>query len=151
MFDPDTAAMLKTAPPVPGLDPESLPQRLTEHYAALVARRLRTEETAEEADGGDAWSLGRIADTYELITSIHDDEQVRRASAFVAGTAQQILAQAHAATAEAAPRLLLSRDHVDPGLAAALLFLAAEQYADAHEAAQKLTVPDERDAYQPVD
>lgn len=148
MFDPDTAAFLRTAPALPGLDPESLPQRLTEHFAALVARRLRAVEATEEAAGAaDAWPLGRIADTYELITSIHDNEDVRRASAFVAGTAQQILAQAKAATAEAAPRLLLSRDHVDPGLAAALLFLAAEQYADAYEAAQKLTVPDERDAF----
>lgn len=91
MFDPVTAALLRSAPALPGLDPAGIPQLLTRHYADLVSARLRG---ADAATGGRAeWPLERIADTYELITSIHNDPAIRRASAFVAGTAQQILAR----------------------------------------------------------
>jgi hypothetical protein len=139
MFDPVTAAFLRTAPSMPGLDPATLPQSLTARYAELVARRLRSAEgepIGELNDG--SWPLSRIADAYELITSIHDEPAVRRAAAFVAGTAQQILAQ-EASSGEAAPAApILNRDRVDPSLAAPLLFLAAEQYADASEAARRI-------------
>jgi len=149
MFDPDTAAFLRSAPGLAGLDPHTLPERLTAHYAELVARRLRgaTAASPEEMDGEDEWPLERIADTYELITSIHDDPKVRRASAFVAGTAQQILAQAAQATEDGIEKPILSRDRVDPSLSAAVLFLAAEQYADAHEAAQRIRIVDRQQEF----
>src|SRR5262245_8603303 len=106
---------------------------LTRQYARLVSGRLRGvgEETPR---GTDQWPLERIADTYELITSVHNDVNVRRASAFVAGTAQQILARKQPSE-DRALRPFVDRDQVDPAVAAALLFLAAEQYADAYEAA----------------
>src|SRR5262245_65364950 len=84
MFDPVTTALLRAAPAVPGLNPENIPQLLTRHYASLIAARLRG--TAYAAHDDDEWPLERIADTYELITSVHSDADVRRASAFVAGT-----------------------------------------------------------------
>ena len=87
-----------------------------------------------EAGGTDNWPLERIADTYEVITSVHDNASVRRASAFVAGTAQQILARKQP-RGDLALRPFIDREQVDPTIAAALLFLAAEQYADAYEAA----------------
>ena len=95
MFDPVTAKLLQTAPPLEDLDPNDLPSMLTRQYAELVARRLRgagvgeAEETAEPR----AWPLSRIADAYEIVTSIHGDPAVRRAAAFVAATANQILAR----------------------------------------------------------
>jgi hypothetical protein len=91
MFDPVTAALLRSAPALPGLDPAEIPQLLTRHYADLVSARLRGADVATGRRG--AWPLERIADTYELITSIHNDPAIRRVSAFVAGTAQQILAR----------------------------------------------------------
>ncbi len=141
MFDPITATFLRTAPAMPGLDPAAMPQMLTARYAELVARRLCAIDGEPVIEPGEnTWPLGRIADAYELITSIHGDEATRRAAAFVAGTAQQILAQeALSSEAErAAP--ILDRDRVDPTLAAPILFLAAEQYADAIEAGRRITV-----------
>ena len=47
MFDPVTAKILQAAPPLEGLNPESLPALLTRQYAQLVARRLRGIDTKE--------------------------------------------------------------------------------------------------------
>jgi hypothetical protein len=143
MFDPVTAAFLRTAPALPGLDPETLPQALTERFANLVARRLRQAEgDAIEEQADETWPLTRIADTYELVTSITVDQDTKRAAAFVAGTAQQILAQESIGHQEVAARPILDRDHVDPAVAAAILFLAADQHADAMEAAQRIRIPE---------
>jgi hypothetical protein len=149
VFDPVTAAFLRTAPAFPELDPQTLPQTLTARYAELVARRLRQVErgAAVETEPEGAWPLARIADASELVTSIHDDPNIRRAAAFVAGTAQQILAQESGATEVVETPPILHRDGVDPALAAALLFLAAEQYADANEAAQRIRIIEGRQVY----
>src|SRR5690606_34663072 len=127
MFDAATAELLRSAPQVPGLNPQDIPALLTMHYANLVSARLRGTSVDEEGASPEDWTLERIADTYELVTSITDAEH-RRASAFVAGTAQQILArrQGAAGVADALPANI-DRDRVDPTIAAALLFLAAEQ------------------------
>lgn len=133
MFDPETARLLRSAPALSGLDSENLPQLLTQRYAELVSARLRGAEGRLARREDDEWPLERIADTYELVTSVIDDEQSKRASAFVAGTAHQILSRQSRAQAEddVPP---LHRDGVDSSVAAGLLFLAAEQYADANEA-----------------
>src|SRR5262245_8828674 len=145
MFDPVTTALLRAAPAVPGLNPENIPQLLTRHYASLIAARLRG--TAYAAHDDDEWPLGRIADTYELLTSVHRHADVRRASAFVAGTAQQILARRELSEDEIA-RPLVDRDQAAPAIAAPLLFLAAEQYADAYEAAGLIVIPDRDQLYE---
>lgn len=140
MFDPVTSQLLRRAPALPGLDPAVMPQVLTARYAELVARRLRATagETASGSEDGD-WPLTRIADAYELIISLPNDPITRRSAAFVAATAQQIIAQEAPGTDSERSAPLLNRDRVDPSLAAALLFLAAEQYADANEAASRIT------------
>lgn len=135
MFDPATADLLRSAPALPGLDPDELPAILTAHYADLASMRLRgAENEGDQAARG--WTLERIADTYELIVSLQPEGPMRPAAAFVAGTAQQILARKQ--IEEVAEEKLppnIDRDRLDPSLAAALLFLASEQYADANEAA----------------
>ncbi len=139
MFDPVTAEFLRSAPALQGLDPAELPQILTKHYAELVARRLRRDHgESMENEENEAWPLSRIADTYELIASLIEDCSKKRAAAFVAGTAQQILAQEAVSVEEGEAVPIFDRDRVDPTIAAALLFLAAEQYADAIEAAQRI-------------
>lgn len=142
MFDAETSTLLRSAPPLEGLDPETLPQILTTRFTDLVTRRLRqAEDESAHREQNDPWPLSRIADTYELIVSTTQNQQHRRAAAFVAATAQQILSQAQEndptqnATTES-----LTRDSVHPQIASAILFLAAEQFADANEAAQRIQI-----------
>ncbi len=132
MFDVTTAALLRSAPAVPGLDPINIPALLTRQYADLAAARLRGGGD-QLGDLAESWNLERLADTYEIVTSLTTDDSVRRPAAFVAATAQQILARRRSAVSDRrSPNV--DRDRVDPSIAAALLFLAAEQYADANEA-----------------
>lgn len=138
MFDATTAALLRSAPAMPGLNTELIPALLTAQYASLAAARLRGEDTALTRLGA-AWSLERLADTYELLTSLTGDPAVRRPAAFVAATAQQILARRQTLD-DASQAPTIDRDRVDPALAAALLFLSAEQYADANEAANAIRI-----------
>lgn len=143
MFDAATAALLRSAPAMPGLNPELIPALLTAQYANLAAARLRGEDAAIPRLVA-AWSLERLADTYELLTSLTRDTAIRRPAAFVAATAQQILARRQSVDV-ASPLPNIDRDRVDPALAAALLFLSAEQYADANEAANaiRIEIPDQ--------
>lgn len=131
MFDALSSQLLRSAPNLPELNADQLPQLLTRHYAELVSARLKGEDGASTAEG--AWSLERIADAYEIVASIEQTPTLKRAAAFVAGTAQQILSRRAPATNPESPSPL-DRDSVDASVAAAVLFLAAEQYADANEA-----------------
>ena len=132
MFDPRTAEFLRKAPSLPGLEAQTLPQALTRQYARLVSLRLRGDDT--HATSKDIWPVDRIADTYEIIASLAEDSESKRAAAFVAGTAQQIISRRLPEQGAVIPAPI-DRDGVAASISAALLFLAAEQYADANEAA----------------
>lgn len=138
MFDSVTASLLRSAPSVEGLEADSIPQVLTEAFARLVAERL-AGEAGDRAETD--WPVDRIASTYELIASLVTDHDQRRAAAFVAGTAHQIIARRDAGAVQEGAYWTLNREAVEPGIAAALLFLVAEQYADAQEAASRLVAP----------
>ncbi|MBY3064469.1 DEAD/DEAH box helicase [Rhizobium laguerreae] len=144
MFDVRTAELLRSAPSLPELEADKLPEMLTRHYAELVSTRLRggVDEPAIEGN----WTLDRIADAYEIVASIESDVDLRRAAAFVAGTAQQILARRAPPAEEIERQIPLSRDGLDPTAAAAVLFLGAEQYADAFEAGS--SIPRARGPYE---
>ena len=146
MFDATTAALLRSAPALPGLNPTRIPALLTAQYANLAAARLRGgDENLDDLVA--TWSLERLADTYEILTSLTTDGSVRRPAAFVAGTAQQILARRQNVNGE--HRLPnIDRDRVDPSIAAAILFLSAEQYADANEASHAITTRIEGQLYE---
>ncbi|MCG6560729.1 DEAD/DEAH box helicase [Ruegeria sp. 1NDH52C] len=133
MFDAQTAALLRSAPELPGLDPQNLPALLTFHYANLASYRLSGIESAGE-DSSD-WPLQRIADTYELTAVLQAEPQTARAAAFVAATAQQILARIEQEKPHAMGNLPnIDKDRLDPALSAVLLFMLSEQFADANEA-----------------
>lgn len=144
MFDALTSQLLRSAPRLPELDSDQIPQLLTRHYAELVSARLKGED--EAAVGGERWSLERIADAYEIVASIEDRSDLRRAAAFVAGTAQQIIARRSSKIADIVLPSPMDRDSVDASVAAAVLFLAAEQYADANEAGA--AIPQSRGPYE---
>lgn len=134
MFDAETTGLLESAPGIPGLNPQALPQLLTRHYAELVARRLRGVGREEDQQDDSQWPLERIADTYEIIASVSGDQASRRPAAFVAGTAQQILAREYLAVQGEGQAVSIDRNQLSASMAAALLFFIAEQYADAYEA-----------------
>ena len=132
MFDAITSQLLQSAPSLPGLDSGQLPQLLTRHYAELVSARLKGDMDNVLPEG--QWSLERIADAYEIIASIEEEPALRRAAAFVAGTAQQIISRRLDEPDDDNILLPIDRDGVNASAAAAILFLVAEQYADANEA-----------------
>lgn len=148
MFDADTAALLQSAPEMPGLNPSELPAILTRHYTILVSSRLAgVDSSTDDLDKG--WSLERIADTYELLASLYVKPEFRRPSAFVAATAQQILARHQAKeNSEFSKFANVDSNRVDPSLAAPLLFLAAEQYADANESVGAIKVEKKNQLYE---
>ncbi len=138
MYDPETARLLRSAPALDGIDPATIPQLLTSHYAKIVSARLGGESDHEGFEG---WSLEKIADTYETIASIHSEREVKKSSAFVAASAQQIISRKELLQSELPPiESNVDIARVSSSLAAVLLFLAAEQYADAHEAASNIQI-----------
>jgi hypothetical protein len=89
-----------------------------------VSARLRCGVDTSDSTN-DLWTLDRIADTYELIASLQGDSASRRSSAFVAGTAQQIIARRLTqSTPEAILPFNIDRNRVDPTVAATVLFLS---------------------------
>lgn len=139
MFDTETSRLIRRAPRLQGVDPEILPQELTGLYAELVSLRLREDELSSAPERARVLErLSRIATIYEVCADISSDIETRRASAFVAATAHQILGKVMTEI-YGGERTFLSMDAIHPLLAAPLLFLVAEQNADAREAALGLT------------
>jgi hypothetical protein len=138
MFDPFTAALIRAAPPLAGLDLDGLPKRLTEAFADIVSARIRLRGGIGEDVGSLAETLSelrRLAGAHEAYAALLPDRDNRAAAAFVAASAHQAVS------------LGLRRDdagsHLDTGAAspeicATLLFLIAEAHADAAEAAKRI-------------
>lgn len=132
MFDAQTAELLRSAPALPGLNPQNLPALLTWHYTKLASYRLGGFDADDDSN---EWPLQKIADTYELMVALQAEPQTARAAAFVAATAQQILAHHEQVSPQAQGTLPnIDRDRLDPALSAVLLFILSEQFADANEA-----------------
>lgn len=139
MFDAETAALIRSAPPLRGVDPQVLPQELTAIYAELAGLRLRAVQLTDAPDYlAQIERLARIAAVYEAQVDDTIDGEMRRAAAFVAGTAYQILGRVVPVASDRAA--FLSAAAVHPRIAAPLLFLIAEQSPDAREAARGLGV-----------
>ena len=153
MFDDPTSALLRSAPPLSGVDPDSLPKALTKAYAEIVAVRLRLRKMADgisnaaellEALQPELERLRRIAFTQEAIASVNPEGAHRRGAAFLAATAHYVTLQAH--------RLLRPFDRDDislltvggiaPEVSATLLFLAAGASPDAAEMSIQIEISD---------
>ncbi len=140
MFDPKTSQILRSAPNLPGLNSDDIPQLLTRQYTALVSERLQDRDgTSPSLRLGD-WPLERIADAYEIVASVSDSGSDKKSAAFVSATAHQILSRRKVSSPVESNAPLLSRDRVDSKLSAGLLFLASEQYADAYEASKEINL-----------
>lgn len=140
MFDAQTAALIRSAPALAGVDPALLPQELTGVYAELAGLRLRAAVLADQPDYlARLERIERIATIYEALVDSGAEDSERRASAFVAATAYQLLARVRP-NLEERDGLLTARA-IDPRVSAPLLFLIAEQSPDAREAARELAGP----------
>lgn len=140
MFDAQTAALIRSAPALAGVDPAMLPQELTGIYAELAGLRLRAASLAEQPDYlAQLERIERIATIYEALVDSGAEDHERRAAAFVAATAYQLLGRIRP-DLEDRDQLLTTRA-IDPRVSAPLLFLIAEQSPDAREAARDLAGP----------
>src|SRR5690348_1053136 len=136
MFDPQTAALIRAAPNLPGLDRDRLPEELTKAFAAIVAFRVRLgqsggqlpEELRQQLD-----SFRRMAATFEAMVALLPDRADRSASSFVAAQVYQLLHLARKITAS--PNAVrpppVREDAISPEVSALLLFLIANQPSDA--------------------
>lgn len=143
MFDSETVRLIQGAEPLEELDLDRLPEFLTEAYAKVVAARLGAVELAngqrEEEWARNLDQLRRLADTYEGLSIFLPGTNPHRAScAFVAASAHHTLSQARIVEAQMKGLDLdtpsLTVHGVSPEVAACLLFLLADQQADAAEA-----------------
>lgn len=142
MYDSETVRLIQGVEPLENLDLEQLPQFLTEAYAKVVAARLGVVELSE-GRRDDEWTgildeLRRLADTYEGLSVFLPSDNPHRAScAFVAASAHHTLSQARVIEAQAQGHSLdapsLTMHGVGPEVSACLLFLLADQQADAAE------------------
>ena len=146
MFDPETIALIRQAPPLEGLDLAALPQLLTDAFATVVAARIRLRTGAPDPAGADIEGtvalLARLAAAQEAYVALLPDRENRSAAAFVAGVAHQARRLARVGVQEPSR---ITGTAVSSEISSALLFLIAQAYPDAAEAAKRIN-PNAADA-----
>lgn len=139
MFDPETVTLIRQAPPLEGLDLAALPQLLTDAFATVVAARIRLRTGAPDPAGAEVEGtlalLTRLAAAQEAYVALLPDRENRAAAAFVAGSAHQARRLARVDVQEPSR---ITATAVSSEISSALLFLIAEAYPDAAEAAKRI-------------
>lgn len=144
MFDPSSRALLRQAPDLPGLDPETLDELLTAAHIELATVRLLSRDGEPEGAGNVIDQVRRLASTFEAYVALNLRPEQTRAAAFVAASAHQILSRVREATFDR-PTVVTS-DAIGSSISATLLFLIADRAADAAEVAGQLRARGERRA-----
>jgi hypothetical protein len=127
--------LLRGAPDLPDLDPDTLDELLTEAHIELATARLMSANVEQGSNGNVFDRVRRLASTFEAYVALNLRPEQSSAAAFVAGTAHQILSRLRESRIEAT---LLSSDAIDSAISATLLFLIADRAADAAEIAAQL-------------
>jgi hypothetical protein len=149
MFDDPTSELIRSAPELPGLDPNSLPKALTKAYAEIVSVRLRLRKMADGTSNApdllatlrpELERLRKIAFTQEAIASVNPEGSQRRGAAFLAATAHYVTLQAQRLVSPASQDELgsLTVGGIAPEVSATLLFLAAGASPDAAEMSRQI-------------
>jgi len=145
MFDPETIGLIRQAPPLEGLDLDALPQILTDAFATVVAARIRLRAGALDPSNAEVEQtlalLAKLADAQEAYVALLPDRENRAAAAFVAASAHQ--ARRLAWVGVQAPTCITA-SFVSSEVSAALLFMIAEAYPDAAEAAKRIAPAPDR-------
>ena len=136
MFDQQTIELIQSAPPLPGLDLDDLPQELTRVYSTIVALRMRMRAAVDaatyEAELGEAErQLWKIAMAQEALVVVAPDRPNRSAAAFVAASAHQLRFSARRLRVTDEEPSHLWPEGVAPEIAATVLFFIACRPAEA--------------------
>lgn len=139
MFDPTTAALIRGAPPLEGLDLDNLPKRLTEAFADIVTARIRLRGAPADTDEASLLptvaELRRIGAAHEVYAALLPNRENRASAAFLAASAHQAVSLAFRGTQA---NSYVDATAVSSDVCATLLFLLAEAHADAAEAAKSI-------------
>ncbi|ATF93800.1 DEAD/DEAH box helicase [Cedecea neteri] len=144
MFDPSSRALLREAPDLPGLDPETLDELLTAAHIELATVRLMSHEGEPEVMSDVLDRVRRLASTFEAYVALNLRPEQTRAAAFVAASAHQILSRVRETILDRPT--VVSSDALGSSISATLLFLIAGRAADAAEVASQLRAKGERRA-----
>jgi hypothetical protein len=145
MFDTQTAELIRSAPPLEGLNLDNLPKQLTEAYSTIISLRLRLREvqTAETLDpdlANTIRELERLAFAQEAFVAIAPNRPNRAAAAFVAASAHHLRFSAQVLLGISDRPSQLSAEAIGPEIAATLLFLIAARPADAAQMSRSIRV-----------
>ncbi len=143
MYDPTTAALIRSTPELDDLDTEALPDRLARAFAEIVSARVMLREGGEDfvSLGETTTFARRLAQTNEALVAIDPDRENRAAAGFVAASAYQLLYQARTLTEPEPTTSFVTPEGISSEISAMLLFLVAEASADAAEVAAAIRVP----------
>ena len=135
MFESETERLIRAAPALREIEPERIPQLLSEDFTEIVLSGVRATTEFEVAR---LERLRRMASIYEALTDLGTSGQGRRAAAFVAGTAHRLLSYITEARAGLVEEQILTKGAISSHASAPLLFLISGQFPDAREMARSI-------------
>lgn len=145
MYDESTASLIRSAPDLPGLDRDRLPDHLSRAFAEIVSARIALRDA--ETPAGDIRETiafaRKLAATNEVLVTTSPERENRRAASFVAASAHQLVHQAEALLGSANRTTAFTADAITAEVSAMLLFLIAGSSADATEVARALRSPED--------
>lgn len=148
MFDPVSVEIIKSAPELDGIVHERLPEYFSEMYTKIVSLRRKIiipEITIDKNDLEELQKLWRMAHTYSALTiGGRLDKKQESGAAFVAGNAFNLIWQANKIGLTSFQSINEFTDlSISPVILSAILFMIAEQPADAYEASEKIELKTE--------
>ena len=145
MYDATTAGLIRSAPDLPDLDREGLPDLLSRYYAEIVAARVRVREADDASGLVEISSFAmRLAQTNEALVAISPDRRDRAAAAFVSATAYQLVFQTDQISGRERLNSELHQQGIAESIAAMLLFLIGDASSDAIEVSKHVVLENER-------
>lgn len=135
-----TEAVIRNAPQIDGSETENLPQYLTKIYARIVSvrRRLDGKRKISKTLRRDIAELRKLANNLESLTVLNKSGNNIVSSAFVAGTAHNLL-QLIKDAKDFSADYGLETQNVPSWISSILLFMIGDSPADAAEIASRMT------------
>lgn len=133
MFDRVTAAMIRSAPELTGIDPQRVAADLTDAYVQVSVARSLLDRNGASLDTDALNRLLSIARAQEALALVLEDVIVKQAAASVAARAYQVVALSGATSSAT-----FSATSIPTSVSSVLLFIAADATPDAEEMAQYL-------------